>query len=253
MQEHEENWRSYPIESDDGTMGFSMTDLGWDEPPPDHPWCLRIAVELKEPGPEGLGGSEEMEELSTGEDTFLAAVADSNILHVARIRLAGEVAWYLYAQSEDALEQLGNAAAQALQRDVSVGSQHDPDWSIYSSLLPSPAVERWMADCELVDTLEQHGDPLTTPREVTHFAYFEEREGASQFLTALEADGYEGTLNDPTDEVEQFGVQITHQSAVDLETITEITQHFAELAESFDGEYDGWECALVKGPGGTNN
>ncbi len=252
MPDHEENWRSYPLESE-GTMGFTMTDLGWAEPPTDRPWCLRLSVELNNPGPEGLGGSEEMEELSAGEDVFLEAVAEAGVLHVARVRLGGEVAWFLYAPSEDLLEDLGNAAAEALQRDVSVGSQHDPEWSIYASLLPGPAVERWMADVELVDTLEQHGDVLTTPREVRHFAYFEEREDAERFAAACEDEGFASELTEPDDENPHFGVMLTHHSAVDLDTISEVTQRLAEQADETDGEYDGWECQFVKGLGGTPN
>jgi hypothetical protein len=252
MQEHEENWRSYPIESE-GTMGFTMTDLGWGDAPDDHPWCLRLAVELTDPGPEGLGGSEEMEALSVGEDAFLEAVAETGVIHVARVRLGGEVAWFLYAPTDELLEKLGNAAAEALQRDVSVGSQHDPGWGIYTSLLPSPAVERWMGDCEVIEVLEQHGDPLVVPREVIHYAYFEEREDAERFASEAEEDGFTVELNEPTEELPQFGVVLTHASAVDLDTISEITQHLSEQADEMDGEYDGWECQLVKGPGGTMN
>jgi len=252
MPEHEENWRSYPIESED-TMGFTMTDLGWVEPPPDLPWCLRLSVEFAEPGPEGLGGSEEMEELSAGEDTFLAAVASTGVIHVARVRLAGEVAWFLYAASEEILEELGNAAAQALQRDVSVGSQHDPEWNIYASLLPSPAVERWMGDCDVIDALEQHGDPLTTPREVNHYVYFEDRATATSFAMAGEEEGFTSQLKEPDADNDHFSVILTHQSPVDLDTISEITQRLSERAEELDGDYDGWECKLVKGPGGTSN
>lgn len=252
MTEHEENWRSYPIESEE-TMGFTMTDLGWSDAPPGHPWCLRLAVELADPGAEGLGGSEEMEELSAGEDVFMEALAAIDVIHVARVRLGGEVAWFLYAPSEEVLEDLGNAAAEALQRDVSVGAQHDPEWNIYASLLPSPAVERWMADVELVDTLEEHGDDLATPREVRHFVYFEEREDARQYAAACEDDDFASELTEPDEDNESFGVILTHRSAVDLDTISEVTQRLAELAEESDGEYDGWECPLVKGSGGTPN
>lgn len=252
MPEHEENWRSYPIESED-TMGFTMTDLGWTDNSPDHPWCMRLSVELANPGPEGLGGSEEMEKLSTGEDAFLEAVALTGVIHVARVRLGGEVAWFLYAPNEEMLEELGNAAAQALQRDVSVGAQHDPEWNIYASLLPSPAVERWMGDCDVVDALEQHGDPLTTPREVIHYIYFEDRATAESYSMAAEEDGFTTEVREPDDEVEAFRVILTHKSAVDLDTISEITQRLAERADELDGDYDGWECQLVKGPGGTLN
>ena len=252
MSDHEENWRSYPIESEE-TMGFAMTDLGWSDVPAELPWCLRLSVELNDPGPEGLGGSEEMEQLSVGEDSFLEAVAETGVAHVSRVRLGGEVAWFLYAPTDEILEQLGNAAADALQRDVSVGAQHDPEWNIYASLLPSPAVERWMADVELVDTLEEHGDALTTPREVRHFAYFEERESAQSFAAACEEEGFEFEFSEPDDDNPNFGVILTHESAVDLDTISEITQRLAERAEELDGEYDGWECRFVKGSGGTPN
>lgn len=252
MPEHEENWRSYPIESED-TMGFTMTDLGWTDASAEHPWCLRLSVELADPGPEGLGGSEEMEQLSQGEDAFLEAVAESGIIHVARVRLGGEVAWFLYAPSEEVLEDLGNSAAQALQRDVSIGAQHDPEWNIYASLLPSPAVERWIGDCDVIDALEQHGDPLTTPREVNHYAYFEDRATAQSYAMAAEEEGFEIKVNDPDEESDRFGVILTHQSAVDLDTISEITQRLSERADELDGEYDGWECRLVKGEGGTLN
>ena len=252
MHEHEENWRSYPIESED-TMGFSMTDLGWADPPGDHPWCLRLAVELADPGAEGLGGSEEMEALSEGEDVFLAGAEASDVIHVARVRLGGEVAWFLYARSEDALETLGAAAAEAMQRDVSVGSQHDPEWGIYESLLPSPAVERWMLDCDVVDSLEEQGDALTTAREVRHYAYFEDRATAESYALSGEEEGFEAEVTEPSAEQEAFTVQLIHQSAVDLDTISQTTQSLAERAEELDGEYDGWECKLVKGSGGTVN
>lgn len=252
MTEHEENWRSYPIESEE-TMGFTMTDLGWSDAPPTHPWCLRLSVELVEPGPEGLGGVDEMEELSAGEDKFLEAIAATEVIHVARVRLGGEVAWFIYAQTDEILESLGNAAAEALQRDVSVGAQHDPEWNIYASILPSPAVERWIADVELVGALEDHGDELTTPREVRHFVYFEEREEAQIYATTCEIEGFATELTEPDEDNENYGVILKHQSPVDLETITEITQRLADEADEADGEYDGWECEFVKGSGGTPN
>ncbi|MBX3403929.1 MAG: DUF695 domain-containing protein [Phycisphaeraceae bacterium] len=252
MHNHEEDWRSYPIESDD-EMGFAMTDLGWTEAPHSHPWCVRLAIELNEPGPQGLGSTEEMESLSAGEDEFLEAAAQAQAIHVARVRHGGEVAWFFYAQSEDIVESLGQVAAELLQRDISAGAQHDPEWGVYASILPSPAVERWMADMQLIDTLEKHGDPLTVEREVIHYAYFDDLESAEAFAADSEPEGFEVEIREPDEEIEQFGVVLTQQSAVDMDTIGAITQTLSERAAELDGEYDGWECALVKGPGGSNN
>lgn len=252
MLSHEEDWRSYPIESDD-EMGFAMTDLGWTEAPHSHPWCVRLAIELLEPGPQGLGSTEEMESLSDGEDAFLEAAAEAGAIHVSRVRHGGEVAWFFYAPSEDLVDSLGQAAAESLQRDISAGARHDPEWGVYASILPSPAVERWMADMQLIDTLEQHGDPLTVEREVTHYACFDDPETAEAFAAAAGPEGFETEVREPDEENERFCVVLTHRSAVDMDTIGAITQTLAERAAELDGEYDGWECALVKGPGGTNN
>lgn len=252
MSNHEGDWRSYPIESDD-EMGFAMTDLAWAEAPSSHPWCVRLAIELNDPGPQGLGATEEMEAISDGEDAFLAAAEEAGVIHVSRVRLGGEVAWFFYATDEELVESLGQAAAEALQRDISAGAQHDPEWGVYASILPSPAVERWMADCQVIETLEEHGDPLTVEREVIHYAYFEDRESADAFAADAEPEGFEVDVREPDEEIEQFRVVLTHQSAVDLDTIGPITQALAERAEELEGEYDGWECRLVRGPGGTDN
>jgi hypothetical protein len=99
----------------------------------------------------------------------------------------------------------------------------------------------------LIDTLRAHGDSLIQPREVRHWIYFTDAAKRYEFVAATAALGYKADC--VTDE--KLGKRphralLTRIDRVDPAAVDNAVLELRRLASQHDGEYDGWECALIR-------
>ena len=103
-------------------------------------------------------------------------------------------------------------------------------------------------DFETLNALAAHGDNKTAIRDIIHYIYFEGEDEARGFAKALFAKGFHDvSLGQPGAEEgdEGFVVRAHHDGTLIESDIGERLTTIRKLAESFSGEHDGWEAALV--------
>jgi hypothetical protein len=95
----------------------------------------------------------------------------------------------------------------------------------------------------VLDELEAAGADLSQPREVRHYLYVADREGAERVAAELEESGRSISVEQSADGSEWL-VLVTEHVVVDLETLAARRAEFEDALVPVDGEYDGWEAAV---------
>jgi hypothetical protein len=99
----------------------------------------------------------------------------------------------------------------------------------------------------LLDTLRANGDSLIHPREVRHWIYFADPGKRYEFVSAARALGYKADcVSDGKSAARPHRVLLVRVDRVDPPAIDEAVLQLFRLAGQHDGDYDGWECALLR-------
>jgi regulator of RNase E activity RraB len=129
--------------------------------------------------------------------------------------------------------------------------KEDPNWEGYfNSLFPEPVQLRSLQNRWVLHELSDHGDLLTVPRPVAHWIYFKTRHDRDAYWNKVNANGFELVAME-TIESEAEGdeypymLHITRVDDVGFDCIDECVLPLWELAIEYNGNYDGWETALV--------
>lgn len=106
--------------------------------------------------------------------------------------------------------------------------------------IPPSATER------VIEVLAEHGDALTTVREIDHFSYFPDVEARARYLDKCLAAGFKlRRLSDPYKPGAGFGAIIFHSDVPDEDVLLKVHALLTELASAEGGDYDGWETQLI--------
>jgi len=235
-----------------GEPGSIFVNMGLEEHAPiagqDHLVELRLV--MKAPRDDGLSSAEEFDALVAIEKRLMAEIASAgSTTYVGRVTHAGvrDLFWYVHtiAAAEDALRR-GMAAFSNYEFDL--GSEPDAAWNTYRDyLLPSPRDRQRMSNRAVYEVLQKDGDPLTQPREVDHWAYFANAGARDEFVRRT-SNGY--ALRDTTDPNDipgntRYGAQI-YRVNVPGDELDQASVELFEIADELSGEYDGWECPVLK-------
>ena len=98
-------------------------------------------------------------------------------------------------------------------------------------------------DLEILETLEEHGEDLSEPREIRIDLLFPTEEQANAAEEELTEAGYEVVGFDAAGEEEQWALRASRELRVDRDNVTGFRQRFEELSARHGGEFDGWEAA----------
>jgi hypothetical protein len=98
-------------------------------------------------------------------------------------------------------------------------------------------------DLEILETLEEHGEDLTQPREIRVDLLFPTEEQAAAAEDELTELAYDVVGFEAAGEEEHWAIRASRDLRVDRENITGFRHRFEELAARHGGEFDGWEAA----------
>jgi hypothetical protein len=98
-------------------------------------------------------------------------------------------------------------------------------------------------DLEILETLEEHGEDLSAPREIRVDLLFPTEETSAAAEEELTELGYEVVGFEAAGEEEQWALRATRELRVDRDNVTGFRHRFEELSARHDGEFDGWEAA----------
>ena len=126
----------------------------------------------------------------------------------------------------------------------------DKDWELYFNGLYLDRYEHQsIMNMRLIENIESHGDSMV-PRVLEHCLCFTTEENGEAFFTKVMEDGFiklsseDLSNNEDIDKEYLYELVIGREDA--FENIDETVWYLMDLAEEFDGEYDGWACHIVK-------
>ena len=126
----------------------------------------------------------------------------------------------------------------------------DKDWVMYfHALYPDRYEYQSIMNMRLIKNIESHGDSMV-PRVLEHCLFFTTEENGEAFLAKVMEDGFNKlsseNMSNNEDIDEEYPYELVIGREDDFEDIDEIVWYLMDLAEEFDGEYDGWACHIVK-------
>ncbi len=246
-----EDWDFYLTRIDEHPAS-TFVDLGQAESAPDvrRPWLFRVSVQMQVIRDDGLSDDEETETLYAIEDELFAHIGPGlRARYVGRITARGRRDYFYYGQSAEGFSDAVTRAFVAFpQYAFACADQSDPDWEIYFDLLyPGGLDMQTIQNRRVVEKLSSSGDDLSQPREVDHWMYFPSEHSRDQFFAQVKDEGFrcETFAADEPDAEFGFGMRLTRNDRVDLDTIDPLAIDLFLRVETCGGEYDGWGCAVI--------
>ncbi len=245
-QEIPQVWESYPALAD-GKPGLFMVNMGLLSAAPvaEAPSVYFVAVHMQDPGPDGVGTSDESERLGPIEDAIADAAQAAGLYFPGRVRTDGrwELGFYGAAGVDIAavLDTVGPALADL---DITIGDADDPQWRyLFDYLAPDRERWQWILDFRVVRQLEEAGDDGSKPRTVDHAAHFRTEAALEAFVASVASDGFVESNRHHHDEADSqypWMVEVQREDPVELAHIHDVVMDLIEKVEAHDGDYDGW-------------
>jgi len=214
------------------------------------PYLAWVAIQMKNPRPDGLSALEEtvaLQEIEDALDTELQL--NHKATYAGRLTSDARRTIYFYLGLGKAYEQtVARVMGDYSTYKYTTGLQEDKDWSRYFTFLyPEPEQLQRIKNRKVVDELEKHGDDLNQARAVDHWIYFRTEADRQAFLARVAPENFEVVTSDYEEELEDypFRLQLRRSDKVDQVHIDKVVLMLWRLARQHNGDYDGWETAAV--------
>lgn len=247
-QQIESQWDMY-ITDIEGSKALVLVDMALSGIAPlmGYNYLFGLQVEILNPEDDGFYSAEEQPKLFEIEDRAVEIFTkEAPCRFVATVTSGGNRIMYFYAKNDDFLAALvGKIAAEYNEYSFNYMIQKDGPWNFYyNALLPGVLEQQLMDNRRIHDALVAQGFDIKKERPTCHWFYFENGAKRRQCAVQLMAWGYE-ILDDNfyDEEVMQapFGLKAACVQNMELETLFEKTYASFELAEEYEGIYDGWQ------------
>ncbi|MNW49128.1 Regulator of ribonuclease activity B [compost metagenome] len=212
----------------------------------------RLRVTLNEPNENGLTCEKEAEVLYAIEDSIHDSL-DSNYMFVGRITTDGRRDFFYYTESVDGskLESLAEKFLTNYKYGINRIEEQKPRAFYHEFLYPNKSDWHRMANRQLVDKLIELGDNLEKSRTVNHWIYFSSEESRNFFKEKVLKDGFH--IEDQVAQDNKYSLRISRNDFVQIHSISDVTDYLINVAQEFDGDYDGWETKVIKEQEGFSN
>lgn len=251
--EDKQNWDFFMTEIE-GIPASIFVDLALNKilPVEGYNKVLTLLIEMNNPAENGLSTSEESEKLFEIEDKITNHITpEFDTIFAGRMTYDGSRILYYYLKNDKGIkDRIEELLEEYEDYGYSADIEKDKTWSKYTDYLyPQKFEMQTILNRHVLEYLKEHGDILVEPREVDHYIYFNNSEKRSEFKKAIIDLGYNVTKEGKNENYDNpFSLIITRIDTVTFEDITDITAELFDLAEEYDGNYDGWETKII-----TNN
>lgn len=214
------------------------------------PWLVRLWAAWEGVQESGLPDEASYDQLVAVDDVIAAESERTQAAFVAVLTGRGRTAWYLAAKDEASAGRAGKSLADVVKKATGVNltwdARADAEHELFvEEVLPTDEEVRWNADRWVLAQLEEAGDDMETPREISHVAFCKSAERAAAFASWLEDEGFAVGQIEPDGEMVR--VSFSHVGPPDIDEIFERTMACTAAAEEIgEGGYDGWECEVVR-------
>lgn len=247
---NQEQWDFYPARVNDAPASVFL-DMSFMSiaPVKDMPRLWWVFLKMESPESHGMGGDEDANILWAAEDEIVPLIEKRlQGRMIGRVRGEGDWQLYFYAPGGS----VPNAEIESLvsanqSRPYWVDSKEDSEWSFYRDFLfPSDERYQWMKDRSVVERLAESGDDPSAERDIDHFVYFDNERNRTVFVDRTAAIGFRvDHLSSHPDSTRPYGVQLIRRDRTELQAIHEAVMQLVDLANEFEGEYDGWGAPVV--------
>ena len=249
---YEAHWDFYFSNVDD-IIGSFYIDLGLEKIAPltDKPNLVWISVKMNNPREDGLSSNEEFDTLMAIENRLLDFIGSKhNSIYAGRLTTDNRRDFYFYMGDTILYDKTISESMVAYPSyDFEFGVKEDKEWKSYLEFMyPNPRQFQSIQNRRVVDSLEENGDPLTKPRQVNHWIYFQSDKDRNDFLSRIEGLNFTIINKDGKTAFGDFPykLQIARVDYVDLDSVNEYALNLWQIAEECNGDYDGWETSVEK-------
>jgi Regulator of ribonuclease activity B len=233
----EEDWRTFPGSLHDGA-GLWVVDLGAIAAAPVGDLPVRLDVLAPyEAGVDGLPADPGT--LAAQARAVTAAASGLGGAYVGLVASHGRsrLTAALPAEPAEAVIVAGLTQAE-------VSTAYDPHWAyVRDHLAPDDRQHQMLLDLSLLSLLTESGDPLTSPRPVTHGAAFADETSAQRAAVDLRAEGF--AVNVQRDDEGDYSMEAVREDPVAAPGVHELSWSVREVIERHGGSYGGWSCPYV--------
>ncbi len=246
-----QNWEFWMVSGTDTVASFfSNLALASQAPDKRRPWRMKFTLRMRRPRNDGLSSSEEFDQLVQVEDSAAQAFEKAlDAIYVGRVTEGGNRIFFYYAPAASVFEAQAQRMMKAFpEYEFETEAVLDPGWRFYfENLTPSDGIMQAIKNRHVLEVMEKRGDAGTVRRDVRHWAYFSLREHRSGYRRAIEDMGFTFVSDSTVDGELRFGVSFEREDSLASQEFDDVTIQLMELANEFEGEYDGWESPLLPG------
>ncbi len=249
--EYKPSWDFYFTELD-GSPASMYLDLGLNRVAPiaekDH--LLTVIITMNNPQDNGFSSKEESEILFGIEDKIADAITEPyGALFAGRETCDGARIFYFYAaDNKEIRKTVKKVMKEFTGYEYETYFEADKKWDQYfKHLYPTKYELHTIMNRRVVENLRSKGDVLTIPREVDHYIYFKNEEMKNKFLADAKKLDYRVTSESKDDNQKDYplSVRLTKTDPVTYNDVLDYTAALYDLAEQYEGNYDGWETKLI--------
>lgn len=250
MSDQEESWSTF-LRDIEGRPATVVLNHSWLESGPEsgRRTLVRVAAPLLSPDSAGLPGTDELNTLADLDDVLVeAAEKTGDAVFVGMMAYSGERTWYFFTKRPPAtLSTIEGVTKTWKTHKATASTIEDADGELFAeTVCPTGAEIRWNGDMIVIDQLREAGDDLSSPREIEHYAYFEDEDSAAEFVAWCSENDFNNAKVEEGDDGE-FLVSFSHTGSPDIDDVFERTSAADDAATDLGGMYDGWETRVVKG------
>jgi hypothetical protein len=240
-----QDWDFYPLLVDSEAASIYL-DLGLARTAParDQPRMIYVRVVMRQPRPDGLSSSGEVEALSILEDALLDSVAqDGTTTYAGRNTSGGNRDFYFYTADAGVFaERAEDVMRKFPDYQFETGGRLDPEWQVYFEFLYPPADDlQRILNRRVIDSLEAHGDISSKARPIDHVAYLPDARAVANLGSYLNNQGF---INDEP-KIEDGMIVLRFQRSDRPDAMDQVVLPIARRVHELGGDYDGWGCEVV--------
>lgn len=247
-----EDWDSYLDKYDKGQASVVLNlALKNDAPKKDLPFIVITGVTSRNCSAAGFPGKAEFDLLYKIADTIEARIKSlGNVIFAGTFTYQCQRLNYYYvndtSRMRKTLSETYTSKFKPYEYYIEIKS--DANWLTYLNFLyPKEDIQDEMYNKRVIRKLQSEGDQLIEARKIDHWFYFKNEKDREDFIATVLKSNYKIeakrnlTKTDPP-----LQLQISRTDRVDIASITALTKELKALAKKYNGEYAGWEPAVVR-------
>lgn len=258
-----DSWYFYYLVVEDAlaTCAANIDEMS-NVPDKTRPWLHMVKVNLASPNAEGLASEEESDSLRNIRDALTQELSQSMDAVICGVFTTnGYSDHFFYGNLSGPLEPyVGKVMARFDGYKWVCNTTSDPDWKHYIDVIRPDLYDRQrMRDMNLITRLREQGDVLSTPRSITHRAYFQNDDGRQKFIDFIKAVGFRLLEENESDETEfdkpwilpqranhPCAVTFVREDMIEVHAIVFLTKNILDVALGFEGYYAGWDSPVQR-------